>query len=273
MTAAETGLRGAAGRYRQARRVCAHLAGSAPQGAVLSGGRVHFGADPADVARSAAGLPADTPLVPFDVRTEITPVQDGAGTLLLHIDRLYYATRSAVAADPRSVESALALPARPSADELAAEEPARPGVSLRRFASYGVVTDPAGNILLSKIAPGFPGAGSWHLPGGGVDHGEEARAALRRELFEETGQHGRVGDLIAIAHHHRGGLIGPENAATEVYAVWVFFHAHVARPCPLEVTEVGGSTIACSWFTPEDLAHIRLSSTARRGLAALVASA
>jgi 8-oxo-dGTP diphosphatase len=29
--------------------------------------------------------------------------------------------------------------------------------------------------------------GSWELPGGGLEHGEDARAALPREIAEETG--------------------------------------------------------------------------------------
>src|SRR5690606_10031062 len=66
----------------------------------------------------------------------------------------------------------------------------------QRFAAYAVARDPAGRVLLTRVAPGFPGAGRWHLPGGGTDFGEQPPAALLRELAEETGQQGRVEALL-----------------------------------------------------------------------------
>src|SRR5439155_26187850 len=35
---------------------------------------------------------------------------------------------------------------------------------VQRFAAYGLVTDPDGRVLLTRISPGYPGAGHWHLP-------------------------------------------------------------------------------------------------------------
>ncbi|RQX00149.1 NUDIX hydrolase, partial [Micromonospora inaquosa] len=56
-----------------------------------------------------------------------------------------------------------------------------------RFGAYGLVTDRAERILLTQIAEGYPGAGLWHLPGGGTDHGEQPATGLLRELVEEGG--------------------------------------------------------------------------------------
>jgi ADP-ribose pyrophosphatase YjhB (NUDIX family) len=55
---------------------------------------------------------------------------------------------------------------------------------LRRPMTLGVrtlVTEGAGRVLLVRhsYSPG------WHFPGGGVEHGESADAAARRELMEE----------------------------------------------------------------------------------------
>ncbi|MFD0774950.1 TetR family transcriptional regulator [Streptomonospora algeriensis] len=95
------------------------------------------------------------------------------------------------------------------------------------------------------------------------------RAALRREVAEETDQHCGVGGLISISHHRRTRESGPESAQSDIYAVWVFFHAHVSEPRALRVTEVEGSTDDCAWFAADDLAHIPLSATARRAFTAL----
>ena len=70
------------------------------------------------------------------------------------------------------------------------EDP-EPANSVRRFGAYGLITDPAGRLLLSLIAPDYPGAGLWHLPGGGTDFGEQPDDGLVREVFEESGPAGR----------------------------------------------------------------------------------
>lgn len=51
----------------------------------------------------------------------------------------------------------------------------------------GILSDAAGRVLLAQRPPGTHLAGSWEFPGGKVDPGEAAPAALRRELHEELG--------------------------------------------------------------------------------------
>lgn len=240
-----------------ARRVTAHLVVPGP---ALLGARVLFGQDPADVARTLGRLAAEESLVAVDVLSDAVTAPDGTP---LQVDRVVFATSATVEHWP-AVAASLARSVAP--ERLLTEEELGRRPRLSRLASYGIVTDPAGRILLSLIAEGFPGGGTWHLPGGGVDPGEDVRGALRREVLEETGQDGVVGRLITVASHHRVPPTG-----TEVYAVWVFSHVHVPHPGDPRVLEVDGSTADCGWFTPEEVVELRLSTTARRGLAYLVA--
>ncbi len=54
-----------------------------------------------------------------------------------------------------------------------------------RQAARAVVVDPADRILLVRFD--FPTAVVWAAPGGGIEPGEDAEEAIRRELREETG--------------------------------------------------------------------------------------
>jgi len=54
--------------------------------------------------------------------------------------------------------------------------------SLYRISVKGLIKDEHGRYLLIRTT-----SEGWELPGGGMDHGETAQEALRRELIEELG--------------------------------------------------------------------------------------
>ncbi|MFY1697709.1 MULTISPECIES: NUDIX hydrolase [unclassified Solwaraspora] len=164
------------------------------------------------------------------------------------------------------------LPALAAAMRPAAGDPDVRRRRHQRFGAYGVVTDPAGRLLLTRTAPGYPGAGRWHLPGGGTDFGEQPADGLVREIVEETGQDGRVGALLAVRHHHDPAALGPEGHPVDWHVVQVLYRVRVDRPSAARVTEAaGGSTGAAGWFTPVEATTLPLTvlaGEAVRGLAA-----
>jgi ADP-ribose pyrophosphatase YjhB (NUDIX family) len=147
----------------------------------------------------------------------------------------------------------------PEGPEIPAAQPRLdPDVTkVQRFAAYGLTTDPAGRILLTRIAARYPGAGTWHLPGGGTDFGEQPTAGLLRELVEETGQLGRVTGLRAVVHYHNPRAMGPEGRAMNWHTVRALYRVEIDEPSTPNVVEAaGGSTAEARWVDRADLAKL-----------------
>jgi 8-oxo-dGTP diphosphatase len=117
-----------------------------------------------------------------------------------------------------------------------------------RVGAYAIVTDDAGRLLLCRIAPGYPLAGRWTLPGGGVDHGEHPDDAVLRELREETGLAGVRG---AVAGIWSSLIPRPQLRPGPLHWIAILYHVTAERG-ELRL-EVGGSTDACRWV---DLAEV-----------------
>ena len=160
----------------------------------------------------------------------------------------------------------LGRPVPPAAPDDSDEPPARPA-RVQRFGAYAAATDPDGRVLLTLIAPGYPGAGLWHLPGGGTDHGETPERALARELTEETSQRGRVTGLLGVSHRYDPGALGPEGTPIDWHAIRVVFRVEIDAPTDAVVTEeAGGSTAEAGWFAPAETGGLVLTELARSAL-------
>lgn len=138
----------------------------------------------------------------------------------------------------------------------------------QRFAAYAVATDPAGRVLLTRVAAGYPGGGRWHLPGGGTDFGEQPGIALLRELLEETGQRGKLTGLLGVASHRDAASLGPEGYPIDWHGVRAFYRVEVGEPAPLAVIDEGGSTDDCRWHTVAECAGLTLTEVTEEALRA-----
>ena len=139
----------------------------------------------------------------------------------------------------------------------------------QRFAAYGLATDPAGRVLLTLISSDYPGAGRWHLPGGGTDFGETPATGLLREIVEESGQHGRLTGLLGVSHRHNPRAFGREGYPIDWHTVRVVYRVVVDEPTPPVVHDNGGSTADAAWFTVDEIDHRSLTEVAAAVLADL----
>lgn len=126
----------------------------------------------------------------------------------------------------------------------------------QRFAAYAIATDPDERLLLTRISPGYPGEGRWHLPGGGTDYGEQPGTALIRELVEETGQQGRLVSLLGVASHRDAASLGPEGYPIDWHGVRAFYRVVVEAPTEVIVKDVGGSTSDACWMPLNEVAKL-----------------
>jgi 8-oxo-dGTP diphosphatase len=127
----------------------------------------------------------------------------------------------------------------------------------QRFAAYAVATDTRGRVLLTRVSPGYPGEGRWHLPGGGTDFGEQPSTALIRELLEETGQAGRLKGLRGGASHRDAASLGPEGFPIDWHGVRAFYRVAVDRPTTPTVHDQGGSTSGAHWLDRDEVLALK----------------
>jgi 8-oxo-dGTP diphosphatase len=162
----------------------------------------------------------------------------------------------------------LGRPHPPVPAEVSDEPLARPQ-RVQRFGAYAAATDPAGRVLLTRIAAGYPGTGLWHLAGGGTDHGETPEQGLARELMEETGQRGRVTGLLGLSHRYDPTALGPEGRRMDWHVVRVLFRVEVDEPTDPVVLDQGGSTDRAAWFTFAEVGALGLTELARGAVAGI----
>lgn len=116
----------------------------------------------------------------------------------------------------------------------------------QRVAAYAVIIRD-GRILLSRLAARVTSGELWTLPGGGIEHGEDPRDAVVREVAEETGLDVTVSrEARLYSMHNRRARFGKGKA--DYHAIRIVFEGWVPADAPQpRVVEVDGSTAEAAW--------------------------
>lgn len=126
----------------------------------------------------------------------------------------------------------------------------------QRVAAYAVIVRD-GEILLSRLAPRISHKPLWTLPGGGLDHGEDPRAAVLREIWEETGLEAEVTAEARVYSMHNPKAGPPPSGRggrSDYHALRIVYEGWVPRDAPEpRVLEIDGSTVEAAWHSLSDV--------------------
>ena len=111
-----------------------------------------------------------------------------------------------------------------------------------------------GAVLLHRLA----GDTVWALPGGRVESGEDAAAAIVREMKEEVGELVQCGELLYVVENFY------EYRSTLHHEVGLYFHAELPPATPLRIKNrahfgiEGGQRLEFRWFLQSALPALNL---------------
>ncbi len=194
--------------------------------------------------------PIEAECVPVD---QDVAASDPAGDELV----VRMAVRPAAVAQPEPKRRALT-------DRRLVIEPGEVPVRVQRVGAYALVCSDRG-VLATEHSAATNRQGTWGLPGGGLDPGEQPLAAAVRECWEESGQIVEVSELVLVQSAHWVGR-SPKGRLEDFHAVRLIYRGTCAQPTDPVVHDRVGTTAAARWVVRDHLASIRWSTPAREQL-------
>lgn len=132
----------------------------------------------------------------------------------------------------------------------------------------GFIFSSDNKVLLGKNRKGGVYENHFSVPGGGIEPDETQRAALRREMLEETGLDVDTADVTPINISNGEHEKTLRTTGERVYMVMTFYDFKVQLHEPAEQVEVTAEDDWGSpeWFTADQLENVSVSGPTKNTL-------
>ncbi|PIR83876.1 hypothetical protein COU18_02240 [Candidatus Kaiserbacteria bacterium CG10_big_fil_rev_8_21_14_0_10_51_14] len=136
--------------------------------------------------------------------------------------------------------------------------------TIHRDIAAAVLISKDGKILLARQKPGGRGvfAGKWVIVGGGIEEGEDPRAALDREFMEEIGVDISPYEAELVEESAGEGEKSLRGTGERVFCKMRFLNyrvvIHDKHAAEVEVTIDNDELSEYRWFEPPELKNITL---------------
>lgn len=117
---------------------------------------------------------------------------------------------------------------------------------VQRVSACGLARDGDAILLVQIARSAYGEAGTWMLPGGGIEHGEDPGEAVVRAFAEQLGLEVRVDSLLDVGSDYRnlaGGI--------DFHGIFIVYGVTVTGGSPR--VEADGAVLAPTWVKPAEL--------------------
>ena len=133
---------------------------------------------------------------------------------------------------------------------------------IERVIVSAIIFSKDGKILMGRKDPKAGGVypDSWHIPGGGIEEGENMEETLRREILQETELDISSAHIVKVPEVEDGiseKTLKETGEKVLVHMQFNRFEVYLDKSADEVELNPGDDLVELRWFSPEDLANIQ----------------